>query len=417
MSYFYRFILFILCLSLYKDGIAIGSTADNYGYPDYVLFQDDIDLTELFRQNSAISVLYKSNQVELRDAAALDSIVATLQRIRQDRYTCLQRIFIAGSSSPEGSVENNFNLGENRALTLKKYILSHTDIPDSLITSFNLEEDWYNVEKYLLSRDFSYAAAILKIMAEQSDPIRRKRDIQAIDNGKTWRNLISKVFPILRNARLIVQCTHVSDSIDTEPTGGLMFDSGLLNAAIECPPAINFFDVRQEVNSSAFIALKTNALFVALLTANLSVEAQITKHFSIEVPVYYSPYDITDNLRLRLFGTQPEVRYWAHPAGEGWFCGFHATLAGFNVSTPSSLRYQDSDRAMWGVGLGGGWVHNFGAKRQWFIECNLGVGYLNSHWDAFRNWHNGPMCNSGSFRYWGITRAGVSIGYKWNYRK
>ena len=84
-----------------------------------------------------------------------------------------------------------------------------------------------------------------------------------------------------------------------------------------------------------------------------------------------------------------------------------------DVSTPSTDRYQDPNHALWGVGISGGWAKNFGSEKQWTIEFNLGVGYANYKYDVYRNWHNGVRFDSGSGHYWGVTRAGISIGYKW----
>ena len=411
----YLLILFTSLIVYCLEGYAAIPESDNWGYPDYIFFTSNSNPNRVYdiKKAKLIPVIYKVNRIELQESAMLDSIVSTIQRVRQDRYTTLQHIWIGGSASPEGPLDNNIYLGENRALALKNYLLSHTNIPDSLISIYNLEEDWYNTEAYLRSHEFENGAQILRIIAEEPNRNLRKKAIQAIDDGETWQRLVDIVFPPLRNARLIIECSPRTDTISSIPVGDLALD--LKASATNHPVRFEFRDIEQIIKRRQFVALKTNLLFAALLTANLSVEAQLTKHFSIDVPIYYSPYDITDKLRFRLLATQPEVRYWPREAGEGWFCGLHATVAGFNVSTPSSSRYQDPNRAMWGVGIGGGWAHNFGANKEWTIECNLGVGYLNAHWDAYRNWHNGPKYDTGSFRYWGITRAGVSIGYKWYY--
>ncbi|MGM9816485.1 MAG: DUF3575 domain-containing protein, partial [Lepagella sp.] len=239
-----------------------------------------------------IPVIYKVNRIELQETAMLDSIVKTIYRVKQDRYTSLRHIWIGGSASPEGPLDNNIYLGENRALALKNYLLSHTNIPDSLISMYNLEEDWYNTEVYLRTHEFENGEQILKIIAEEPNRILRKQKIQAIDDGETWQRLVDRVFPPLRNARLIIECSPRTDTISTIPVGDLALN--LKASATNYPPRFEFRDIQQIIKRRQFVALKTNLLFVALLTANLSVEAEISKHFSIDVPVYYSPYDITD---------------------------------------------------------------------------------------------------------------------------
>ena len=56
---------------------------------------------------------------------------------------------------------------------------------------------------------------------------------------------------------------------------------------------------------------------------------------------------------------------------------------------------------------------NLGARQRWGLEFNLGVGFADYDYEAYHNWDNGSKFRSGSNCYWGITRAGISISYKW----
>lgn len=166
-----------------------------------------------------------------------------------------------------------------------------------------------------------------------------------------------------------------------------------------------------------FISAKTNLLFVAALTLNLGVEISPWPHWSLDIPVWYSPYNITEDRCLRLLAVQPEIRWWPESFAKGHFIGLHSHVAGFNVAINDNGRYQDPNKALWGFGVSYGYKCPLGKAKRWGIEFTLGVGFARYSYDAYRNWENGPLFKSGSGTYWGLTRAGINLSYTWNIRK
>lgn len=131
------------------------------------------------------------------------------------------------------------------------------------------------------------------------------------------------------------------------------------------------------------------------------------------MPVWYSPYDITDRWRIRLLATQPELRYWLKDAGAGHYFGAHASVVGFNVSTGGDYRYQDPNHAAFGLGLGYGYSFHLDKEKRWSIEGQIGAGYISYRWVKYHNTgRNGAAVSRGSGTYWGVTRAGIAISFK-----
>ena len=64
------------------------------------------------------------------------------------------------------------------------------------------------------------------------------------------------------------------------------------------------------------------------------------------------------------------------------------------------------------MGLSYGYATHLDKAKRWSLEFNIGAGFAEYDYDVYRNWHNGPKFRSGNDFYWGITRAGVSIAYK-----
>lgn len=172
---------------------------------------------------------------------------------------------------------------------------------------------------------------------------------------------------------------------------------------------------RDSLYTRRFRAVKHNLAADAALVANLGFEFQIGRHFSLDIPVMFSPYDITPHRKVRLLATQPELRWWLgdEPA-TGWFLGLGATVAGFNVAINDHGRYQDPDHAAWGVGLGLGWATHLDRRRHWGLEVSAAGGYLNCRYDTYRNYPNGPHYRSGDTRHWwGPVRLAVALSYQW----
>lgn len=178
-------------------------------YPDYIFFSDGSNIDSVLDINNAelIPIVYRVNKYTLIENAALDSVVNTLRRVQNDPHTSLRRVWVGGSASPEGPLWWNKQLGDFRSAALADYLIRKEVVADSLITVFNLEEDWYNTEKYLRSHPFPNCERVLNIIETEPDRELRKQLIRQIDNDTTWHRLISEVFPPLRNARLIIECT------------------------------------------------------------------------------------------------------------------------------------------------------------------------------------------------------------------
>lgn len=382
-------------------------------YPKYVTFlpQNKLDSVLVYANTDLVPVVYKVNKYGLEPNAQLDSIVRLINRMQQDRRVKLAYVWIGGSASPEGAVWWNKKLGEYRSAALADFLRRHTDIPDEQLRVENLEEDWYSVSRALSVAEFPQKEKILQIIETEPQWERRKNRIKALDGGKTWSRLVREIFPPFRNARMVIVC-HAEELkyVELNPLPPalplpetVLPEISLQKCEIELKP-------RQEFR---FWSLKSNALFLAALTANFGFEIELWRKWSLDVPVWYSPYDITPTRKLRLLAVQPEIRRWMKKAGEGHFFGLHAHVVGFNVALNDRGRYQDPNHALWGMGLSYGYATHLDKDKRWGMELTLGAGFAEYDYNVYRNWKNGPKFRSGSDWYWGITRAALSFSYKW----
>ncbi len=377
------------------------------GQPDSVLRDVDTELVPIIFKRDKTDLILPNEQ--------LDSLAGLIERLLADKDVRLSHVWIGGSASPEGPEAHNVWLGETRARRLYDYLRAHTSLPDSLIHVDNLTEDWHTPLRLIRQREFPHKDRVLEIWDRQPDSRKRKREIMAIDNGLTWEYLIDKAFRPARNARMTIVCTAADSLVKYSSL------AQPVQLAAEIPPMAAPAPLAPAAPAyrGQFVALKTNLAALGLLVANLGVEFSFGRGFSLDFPVYYSPYDITPDFRVRVLGIQPELRYWLRRdwPGGGHFFGLYGTVAGFDVSFPGTDRYQDPEHALWGVGLSYGYALNFGRQKHWGLEFNIGAGYANYRFDTFENVPNGPLLRSEADECWGISRVGISLTYRFWRRK
>ena len=166
--------------------------------------------------------------------------------------------------------------------------------------------------------------------------------------------------------------------------------------------------------SSRYVAVKTNLAAWAGTIMNLAADVQVSEHFSVELPVLWCPWYVSDKHAVKTFTIQPEARYWLSKPGKGHFFGVHAHVGWFNVKWNRD-RYQDTDRPLLGAGISYGYLLPFNAH--WAGEFTLGAGYANMRYDTYYNIDDGARIDTRTKNYWGITRVGLSVVYRFNLKK
>ena len=166
--------------------------------------------------------------------------------------------------------------------------------------------------------------------------------------------------------------------------------------------------------SSRYLAVKTNLAAWAGTIMNLAADVQVSEHFSVELPVLWCPWYVSSEHAIKTFTVQPEARYWLSKPGKGHFFGVHAHVGWFSVKWNRD-RYQDTDRPLLGAGISYGYLLPF--NEHWAGEFTLGAGYANMRYDTYYNIDNGARIDTRTKNYWGITRVGLSVVYRFNLKK
>lgn len=135
---------------------------------------------------------YKDN------AAKLDEVARVINEVKTNKDLTFTNIEINGYASPEGNYDNNITLSKNRANSFADFIIERYSLnSDQLSLSWH-GEDWDGLRKALEESTIANKEAIIKIIDTEPNHDARDAKIMALDNGKTYDNLLYNFYPPLR---------------------------------------------------------------------------------------------------------------------------------------------------------------------------------------------------------------------------
>lgn len=135
-----------------------------------------------------------------RNPAQLDSIINTINVVKNDRNVEIKEINIHGFASPESPYKHNDYLAENRAKTLKEYVRKLVELPNNVFTVSHTAEDWDGLRKYLADSNLDHKAEITDISNdERLDLDAREWKIKST-YPEEYRFMLDNWYPALRHS-------------------------------------------------------------------------------------------------------------------------------------------------------------------------------------------------------------------------
>ncbi|MDR3236265.1 MAG: DUF3575 domain-containing protein [Prevotellaceae bacterium] len=391
-----------LLLSSYSIGL--------HAQKDVSLKETDI-ITHVFRFDVNARQIDFNSGSNAQITRTLDSIIYYYHRVHS-----IQSIDITAYTSIDGTAEpTNRNLSAARAESVRNYLF--LTFPFLRQTPLNVKiggEDWADFKRSVTAdKNVPHREQVLKIINNALRYDDKEILIKLLDGGKTWTYLLRHILPAQRRTtlQLIIRRKTSSDSKYSIP---YITNSPRLNSTLTlATPEITYGEPVETLLAAPrrFMKVKTNLLYLAAGVSNLGIEYPIGRHFSIDVPVTFSPYTMKRDWLIRTLSIQPEFRWWTGAQMSGHFFGLHAHAAYYNLSLNDYDRYQDrdGDTPLWGAGVSYGYA--LPICKRWHLEFTVGAGYARLDYDTFYNVNNGAKYASEAKGYWGITRAGITLSY------
>lgn len=167
---------------------------------------------------------------------------------------------------------------------------------------------------------------------------------------------------------------------------------------------------------NAQVAVKTNVAMDALLQPNLGLEFGVAKKLTVDIPVYYNPWEYSDSKMLKLFMVQPELRYWLCDKFNGHFFGVHVMGGAYQtmgLDLPFSC-FDDTDVYRYkghfyggGISYGYQWI----LGKHWNIGATIGIGYAYVRYKQYECEDCGDFIGKDHKNYFGPTKAAINLIY------
>ena len=186
------------------------------------IIQDTLeaDIKFLIQQANLRSSETGSKQVKDLQAAIKDA--------NNDEKKAINNIEVSGYASPDGGMDLNTKLADNRQANAQKFLQKQMkkDKVDAEIEANTTAEDWEGFQKAMENSNIQDKQVVLNVLKMYSDPEERETQIKNLSN--VYKTIADDILPQLRRSRLILTRDLIGRS-DEEILAELKSDSCQLN--------------------------------------------------------------------------------------------------------------------------------------------------------------------------------------------
>ncbi len=307
--------------------------------------------------------------------------------------------------SPEGRIDFNRQLAQDRHDVLKAYLKSHVTIDPEYVIDGYTGVDWDGLIAQVKGSGMPYEQEILKILIDEPEYTRengvlvgsRKKSLQDLAGGKAWNILYDSCFSDMRASSVIVT-TKADDGV-----GGVVIieTPRELKAAQEAATTPRCLPRRDTVyihsvdtvylhsvdtvyiplskeRKPFYMSVKTNMLYDLALVPNVEVEFYLGGNVSLNADWMYSWWK-TDvyHYYWRIYGGDLGLRYWLGRASRKKPLTWHHIGAFAQIVT---YDFELGDRGIQGPkwSYGGSLEYGFSlpVAERLNLDFTLGAGYI-----------------------------------------
>ncbi len=327
------------------------------------------------------------------NAADLDRFLSRLDSLHADPTAQIVRLTVTAGASPEGVSVQNEQLSRDRAHSMRLQIEQRLPYLSDALIENAIGVDWEGLAT-LIEKDPGVPAADQAVRIIRNTPVwvrdaqgrivdSRKRQLQMLNSGNTWRYLDEHLFPALRGSSVGLVC-EVEYRPAPTPTPAPEPEPVVEQPALPEPVVSDSPFVEQpapivmDETKPFYMAVRTNMLFDALLLPNIGVDFYLGRNWSVDAIWHYGWWkNDTKHNYWRSYGGDFAVRYWFGSAAHRKpLTGHHIGLYGQMVTYDFELGNRGYLGPRWSYGGGLEYGYTMPISRHFNIDFTLGLGYL-----------------------------------------
>ncbi len=453
---------------------------NKYGY--IYIINDDAPVPTLtdeqfFDHAASVTFPVGVSQLPKNDALLNELRTTVIPQINGDSLQLVSMI-MRGAASPEGSIDLNRRLGNERVKALLQFFSENLRFPlgDDVLSVGTDIEDYRSLCLLMRRADDSDYTTVKGLCDSflDSDLPRLKQSLKAEQGGRLWQRLLTTYFPQLRTARFVIVLRKFTPkpeepvtvpAVPIEPIASIAPIASIDTiayidtiASIEpIEPTAPAEPLDTILRRRELLSVKTNLLFYAVYMPgydrwcpipNVALEYYPKRgHFtfgaSFDMP-WWQDYDAHKYFQLRNY--QLETRYYLRSSSVpgGYPAGKSPAFSGFYLQAYGHLGLFgicfDANRGWVGEGAGGGlglgYVTPISRNGHWRLEFGLQAGFFRCKYDPYKyenpvnpayhddlyyyKWTQKPeLFKKRQYRWnWlGPTRIGITLTYDLLYRR
>ena len=140
------------------------------------------------------------NPLYRRNPEQLDSIIKTINTLKEDKNLTVLAVNIHGFASPEGRFESNDRLAKGRAQTLMEYVQRMVRIDEDLFSVSHTAEDWDGLRKFIAESNMEHKQQILDIANNTSIKEDEREAKIKTAFADEYKFLLAACYPALRHS-------------------------------------------------------------------------------------------------------------------------------------------------------------------------------------------------------------------------
>lgn len=174
---------------------------------DYIVPSDTIE--KIFNLSGRANIIFKVNRTDIdwtykSNYAELDTILKTIDVVKDNPDASVQSIHLTGYASPEGSYANNVRLAKGRTEAVKRYVAERSAFPASVYSTSSVPEDWRGLREWLVASSVPGKESMIAFIDDRSIPEEVRNDLFRERFPEAYSFLLENVYPLLRHTDYLI---------------------------------------------------------------------------------------------------------------------------------------------------------------------------------------------------------------------